>query len=79
MEFYRQGMLLQDIADRLQADRNTVTSAVKHWHTVRGLPVPDGRTRRKELEAGSSPKDKIQSVSQEDPPPETQPEGGGNH
>jgi transposase len=56
MVLWRQKMLLQDIADRLQIDRNTVTSAVRWWHEVRGLPIPDGRTRRKELNRKTTPK-----------------------
>ena len=44
-----QGMLLQDIAETLTCDRNVVTWAIQHWHISRGLPVPDGRTRRKLL------------------------------
>ena len=44
-----QGLLLQEIASHLGCVHNTVTKAVKHWHRSRGLPVPDGRTRRKEL------------------------------
>lgn len=43
------GMLLSEIAERLDADRNTVTKAIVYWHRSRGLPTPDGRTRRKTL------------------------------
>ena len=43
------GRLLQDIAETLGCDRNTVTKAIKFWHTSQGLPAPDGRTRRKGL------------------------------
>jgi hypothetical protein len=49
MRLFREGVLLQGIAERLEVDRNTVTKAVVHWHTSRGMPVPDGRTRRKQL------------------------------
>ena len=49
MELAAEGLPLQDIAAKLQCDRNTVTQAVRFWHTSRGLPVPDGRTRRKSL------------------------------
>ena len=56
MVLYRQEMLLQDIADRLDVDRNTVTAAVRWWHEAHDLPVPDGRARRKELERKVSPK-----------------------
>ena len=44
MVLYRQEKLLQDIADTLRVDRNTVTAAIRWWHEIRGLPVPDGRT-----------------------------------
>jgi len=37
------------VAEALEIDRNTVTAAWRHWHTARGLPVPDGRARRKQL------------------------------
>ncbi len=40
---------LQHIAAELKCDRNTVTAAIGHWFTTRGLPVPDGRSRRKEV------------------------------
>lgn len=71
MVLYHQGKLLQDIADKLGVDRNTVTSAVRWWHEVRGLPVPDGRTRRQELDVKTSPK----SESQDSEHPNTPPEG----
>lgn len=54
MEQYDQGMLLGDIASKLDVDCNTVTSSIKFWHESRGLPVPDGRTRRKSLTKKSS-------------------------
>ena len=43
------GKLLREVAEELGIDRNTVTSAWRHWHESRGLAVPDGRTRRKSL------------------------------
>jgi len=46
MKLYDQRLLLGQIADALEIDRNTVTSSVKFWHEQRGLPVPDGRTRK---------------------------------
>jgi site-specific DNA recombinase len=49
MELCDQGLLLQDVAERLKFDRNTVTKAIAFWHASRGLAVPDGRTRRKRL------------------------------
>jgi len=45
--------LFDEIAEALDLDRNTVTSAWRFWHESRGLPVPDGRTRRKSLERKS--------------------------
>ena len=50
------GMLLQEIAKELGCSRDRITGAIKHWHSSRGLPVPDGRTRRKSLERKSSKK-----------------------
>jgi DNA invertase Pin-like site-specific DNA recombinase/DNA-binding CsgD family transcriptional regulator len=49
MALVRQQKLLQEIAVTLRVDRNTVTSAIRWWHESQGLPVPDGRTRHKEL------------------------------
>ena len=66
MVLYKQGMLLGDIAEQLGCDRNTVTSAIRWWHEQRGLSVPDGRTRRKELDVKSSPKTKDASDDADD-------------
>ena len=49
-------MLLGDVAVELGVDRNTVTAAWRHWHASRGLPAPDGRTRRKSLPKGGAPR-----------------------
>jgi hypothetical protein len=49
-----EGHLLQEIAERLSCDRNTVTAAIRHWFSSRGMPVPDGRTRRKALSRKTS-------------------------
>jgi hypothetical protein len=51
-----EGWLLQEIAKKFGCCRDMITAAVKHWHSSRGLPVPDGRTRRKSLERKSSKK-----------------------
>ena len=75
MVLYRQKKLLQDIADTLKVDRNTVTSAIRWWHEVRGLPIPDGRTRRKELEVKTLPRPENQASEQPNAPPEDQAEG----
>jgi len=48
-ELVDQGLLLGEIATRLDKDRDTITAAHRYWHESRGLPVSDGRTRRKEL------------------------------
>lgn len=53
MRRYHRDELLDDIAIALNVDRNLVTAAVRWWHEVRGLPVPDGRTRRKSLKRKS--------------------------
>jgi hypothetical protein len=49
MELYEQEIELGDIAQAVGYDRNTITKVVKFYHESRGLPVPDGRTRRKTL------------------------------
>jgi biotin operon repressor len=51
-----EGWLLQEIAEKLECGRDNITAAIKHWYSSRGLPVPDGRTRRKSLERKSSKK-----------------------
>lgn len=69
MVHYGQKELLQDVANALQVDRNTITAAIRWWHEVRELPVPDGRTRRKELDVESSLKGgKTQHHPQKQPP-----------
>jgi len=67
MVFYKQGMLLGDIAKKIGCDHNTITAAVRWWHEQRGLPVPDGRTRRKELDVKSSPKTEDTRPDTDDP------------
>ena len=78
MELYRQKMLLQDIADALEVDRNTVTAAIRWWHEVRGLPVPDGRTRRKQLDRKTSTKPDASDNVTPAEPPQDRPEGDSN-
>jgi hypothetical protein len=56
MELFDQGVLLGEIADTLDVDRNTITAAVRWWHEQRGLAVPDGRSRRKILDRKSRPR-----------------------
>ncbi|HWL11325.1 MAG TPA: recombinase family protein [Planctomicrobium sp.] len=48
-ELWDQGLPMHEIARQLQVDPNYVTHAIQFWHTSRGLPIPDGRKRRKEL------------------------------
>jgi site-specific DNA recombinase len=54
MELVNQGLLLTDIAQQLDTHRDMITAAIRFWHESRGLPVPDGRTRRKSLEQKST-------------------------
>jgi site-specific DNA recombinase len=54
MRLYDAGVSLSGIAEKLRIDRNTVTGAISKWHGQRGLPVPDGRARRKDLAIKSS-------------------------
>ena len=49
-----EGLLMEEIGERLDCDRTTLTRAIAHWHESRGLPVPDGRSRRKTLVRKSS-------------------------
>jgi DNA invertase Pin-like site-specific DNA recombinase len=56
MEMWKQGLLYGDIAKAIGVNRDTLTSAVKCWHEKRGLPVPDGRSRRKSLDYKGRPR-----------------------
>lgn len=56
MELWNQGLLIGQIAERLQVNPATVTKAVEAWHRQNGVPMPDGRSRRKTLEQKSAPK-----------------------
>ena len=47
-------VMLDEIATHFDCDRNTITKAIAWWHKIRGLPAPDGRTRRKSLKRKSS-------------------------
>ncbi len=49
MELVNQGQLLTVIAEQLGTHHNMITAAIRFWHESRGVPVPDGRTRRKSL------------------------------
>ena len=49
-----QGLHYEDIATELGVGRNQVTKAIEAWHAERGLPVPDGRSRWRKLDACAS-------------------------
>jgi len=66
-ELFDQGLLLEEIASRLGHDRNTISSAVAFWFRSRGLPVPDGRTRRKSLDRKSAPHPRQDRGQETDP------------
>ena len=55
MELFQQQRLLSEIAKELDCNRDLVTKIVQRWHAEHGLPVPDGRTRRKSLEVKGRP------------------------
>ena len=44
--FYDGGLLVKQVAAELKVSRNLVAAALRHWFVSRGLPVPDGRSRR---------------------------------
>ena len=44
-----EGLLMCEVAARLHVSLNLLTRTVAAWHIQRGLPVADGRTRRKSL------------------------------
>jgi DNA invertase Pin-like site-specific DNA recombinase len=49
MEFWHQDLSVTEIARRLDCGLEIVREAVANWHTERGMPIPDGRTRRREI------------------------------
>ncbi|MDB5336015.1 MAG: hypothetical protein JWN70_1634, partial [Planctomycetaceae bacterium] len=55
LDLYQRGLLLGDIAERLDIDRATVQVVLAKWHEQQGLRLLDGRTRRKNLEVKVSP------------------------
>jgi hypothetical protein len=60
--WWDQGLPMQEIAEKLRCNRDTVTKAIGHWFRSRGLEVPDGRTRRKEFpRKGTRSEDKKQT------------------
>ena len=66
---YDEDLPMTRIAERLDCDRNTVTAAIRYWHKSRGLPVPDGRTRRKGLARKTSRKAAPSCPTSVDPQP----------
>jgi site-specific DNA recombinase len=46
---YDQDLLIDEIAARVGTTRGTVRAALEHWFKSRGLPMRDGRHRRKDL------------------------------
>jgi site-specific DNA recombinase len=50
MALYHDGVLIDEIATRLGTYRKMINQAIEAWHAARGLPVPDGRTRRQSLD-----------------------------
>ncbi len=46
VELTKSQMYLDEIASHFKVDRNTITQSIRWWHEQRGLPVPDGRSRR---------------------------------
>ena len=48
-EHWDNDLPIQEIAQILEVDKSRVTAAVKFWFESRGLPVPDGRARRREI------------------------------
>ena len=49
MVLWEQNLLVSEIAKRIGHSVAVVRQAVVKWHAERGLPVPDGRTRRREI------------------------------
>lgn len=49
MELWHQDLSVTSIAEQLSYCLETVRAAVTKWHVECGLPVPDGRARRREI------------------------------
>ncbi len=64
-DLYDQGMLYKDIARQLKVRRLLVARALTYWFESRGLPVPDGRLRRFELEQQAPNAHKFQQIADE--------------
>lgn len=55
MELFRQNKSYKEIAAECRCSHPIVMRAIRYWHELRGLPAPDGRTRRKTLPHKHSP------------------------
>lgn len=62
---FDQGMLYKDIAQQLGVYRPLVVKALKYWYSSQGLPLPDGRRRRFELDQKSPKAYKFQQIAEE--------------
>jgi hypothetical protein len=52
-----EGRPMHEIATKLECCRDTAAASIEHLFTSRGLPVPDGRTRRKSLDRKLAPRE----------------------
>ncbi len=55
-KLYDEGLLIEDISERVGRDRGTVRSALRYWFTSHNEPMPDMRNRRKTLSVKNRPK-----------------------
>jgi transposase len=49
-QFWDQGLLNKAIARRMNRSKAYITMLIQRWFESRGLPCPDGRKRRKEIQ-----------------------------
>ena len=63
-EMLEEGILLLEIAERLDYSRDLITRAVRWCYESQGLPVPDGRSRRKTLKVKERPRKEPNTKSQ---------------
>ena len=64
-ELYDKDTLNADIARQLGCSRSKVTKLLKHWFESRGLEMPDGRSRRSQLDRKHTEPPMYQLVSDE--------------
>jgi DNA invertase Pin-like site-specific DNA recombinase len=57
------GLLVEEIAERLGCNRDTIRAALRYWFEWHGLPMPDMRTRRKSLAIKNRPGLRIQTAN----------------